>query len=105
MSKPWLLDRWFCALVATIDMFLAKFPDHKFAEARISTISARFKDCAGLLDAHYLSDTLDLEFDELCTWIWHGKTANEFVRVVKTGEEVELDKLDDDEEEANEELE
>lgn len=88
-NGSWVKDRWFCALVALMDMWLQKFEKHRLAEARVSTITSRFRDCVALQDLVFIADLLGLDFKTASYWMWNPKIGDEFSRVSLTGEEID----------------
>lgn len=90
--KIWIWNQWFCALIASVDMYMSKFPFHVLAEVRIGTITSRFRDFSALMDLVFLTETLDADISEVSAWIWSNNVADDFQRVLKDGEEI--DKMD-----------
>ncbi|UHK03011.1 MAG: nucleocapsid protein [Hangzhou tipula scripta rhabdovirus 1] len=74
-------------LMAAIDMYLNRFPEHKYSCARMGTIISRFKDCSVLTATGYISNITGLDNNNLCGWIWTKKCADQFDRVTKAGQE------------------
>lgn len=87
--QKWLAYTPYTRIMATIDMFLNEFPYHKFAQARLGTIISRFKDCSALLSTKLIMDTLGFQFEDFAPWIWTKRCDDQFLRVIKGGEEMD----------------
>lgn len=74
-------------MMAAIDMYLNRFPEHKHACARMGTIITRFKDCSVLTSTGYICNITGMDNNHLCGWIWTKKCADQFDRVTRTGQE------------------
>lgn len=77
----------FRMIIAGIDMFLNRFPEHEYSIVCFGTIPSRFRDCAGLTKIHNFREIMTMKFKELSNWIWHKKLGRQFMRLLKTGEE------------------
>ncbi|AXQ04770.1 putative nucleoprotein [Culex rhabdo-like virus Los Angeles] len=87
--KKWLAYQPYTKMMAAIDMMLNEFPYHIFAPARIGTIVTRFKDCSALLSTQTITKTLGLDFMEFAEWIWTTRCADQFLRLIRGGEEMD----------------
>nr|WCD55362.1 MAG: nucleocapsid protein [Adumi ohlsrhavirus] len=87
--KRWLGYQPYVKMMAVIDMFLNEFPYHTYAQARIGTIVTRFKDCSTLISTAHITKSLGLTFEEFAEWIWTKKCADQFMQIIKGGEEVD----------------
>lgn len=89
MYDNWILDESYRKMVAAIDMFLFKFPNHECAAFRMCTIRSRFKDCAGLLSLGFMSSLLNLETDSVfLNWVFTEKIAEELIKMMIKGNEI-----------------
>ncbi|ATG83558.1 nucleoprotein [Ohlsdorf virus] len=87
--RKWLAYHPYIKMMAAIDMYLNEFPYHQYASARIGTIVTRFKDCSVLVATKTITEALGLTFDTFAEWIWTARCANQFVNVIKGGEEMD----------------
>lgn len=87
--RHWIGDKWYCALIAFIDMFLVKFPKHRLAKIRIGTQTSRHKDCAALIDLTNIVERSGLDFVGVAMWVWKKKVADDLERIRKDGEEID----------------
>lgn len=87
--KPIMNDPEYLKMVALIDMYLSKFSKHNFADARVGTISTRFKDCAALQGLDHLKSLTGLKVEALKLWIWHKKLAEDIIRIMFPGQEID----------------
>lgn len=88
--KSWATDRWWNAFCAFVDMYMTKFPHHPIAEVKISTLSARFKDCTALQDLVYITRIMGVDLSELALWLWDPSVATDFMRILTPGEEIDV---------------
>lgn len=85
----WATDKWYCAMIAIIDMFLAKFPKNALAESRIGTITSRHRDCSAWMDLSFLCSILDADISQVAAWLWSKGLGENFKALIKAGEEVD----------------
>lgn len=85
----WEQDKDYSKVVAALDMFLSKFPEHPDAKIRICSISARYKDCAALTGIEYLRNLTGTAYGELMMWIFTPGPGTEISRIFKKGEEID----------------
>lgn len=88
--ESFIKDKWFCALIAVIDMFLAKFPTHDLAPVRVGTLTTRLKDCSIITALAYIHDLTKMDSAELGKWIWDPNVANEIMAVLTAGNEIDV---------------
>lgn len=79
----------FSTLIALCDMWWYHFKDTELAIARMGTFSSRNRDCGGLIDLAYIYRLLGLSFPKLARWIWDSSVAENFLRLFKSGNEVD----------------
>jgi hypothetical protein len=79
-------------MVAAIDMFVCKFPDHEWALLRIGSRESQMKECTVVSDLSHLSQITGLEPDILVEWIFEPSVAQEW-KAFKAMDD-ELDKAD-----------
>nr|BBQ04823.1 nucleoprotein [Culex pseudovishnui rhabdo-like virus] len=87
--KRWIAYQPYVKMMAAIDMFLQEFPLHTFSQARVGTIITRFKDCSALISTQSITKCLGLDFIDFAPWIWTNRCAEQYVRVTKSGEEMD----------------
>lgn len=87
--KSWLMYAPLRKMMAGIDMFLNKYPEHEFKLVRFGTIITRFKDCGVLTEFHYLSTMTDLTYQEIGQWAWTKRLGDQICRIFKSGEEID----------------
>lgn len=87
--RKWLAYPPYIKMMAFADMYLNEFLNHPYAQARVATISSRFKDCSVLVSTRFLTKSLGLRFDAFARWIWTRAVADQFCRVIRGGEEVD----------------
>lgn len=86
----WKDDANYRKMIASIDMFYAKFPGRDYSLVRFGTVSARYKDCAALSSLFNLKKTMGMDKEcEVSFWIGCEVIADEFIRITKPGQEVE----------------
>ncbi|AOX47529.1 nucleoprotein [Gata virus] len=84
----WLNDANYLKMIAGIDMFLHRFPKSEFAQARVGTISSRYKDCASLLSIRFFLHVVGSDnLDDAPAWITYEPIALNLIRMSKIGEE------------------
>lgn len=83
--KSWMAYKPFRMIMAGIDLFLHKFPEHPYAMARFGSVSARFRDSAAIGKIFFIHKITSLKYRELAQWIWSDKISNQFSAVLKTG--------------------
>ncbi|XP_017773557.1 PREDICTED: uncharacterized protein LOC108560498, partial [Nicrophorus vespilloides] len=85
----WDNDRSFRMLVGCVDMFMFRFPNHKYANFRIGTTGSRFRDCTALLSISHVSTKLGLpNLEDLMEWVFVEAVGEDVARMMKDGEEV-----------------
>lgn len=89
--RHWMSYAPFRMIVAGVDMFLHRFPEHEFSIIRFGTIPSRFRDCSGLTEIHTFRELMTMSFKELSRWIWHEKLGIQLMRILKTGQESDKD--------------
>ncbi|AJR28328.1 nucleoprotein [Kamese virus] len=90
--KAWLNNRNYTKIIAGIDMFFCKFPNHELAYLRFGTVTSRFRDCAALLALNHLKSTAKMEGDEIFAWMFLQQLEEEAYTLMR--EEEELDQSD-----------
>ncbi|XP_055543613.1 uncharacterized protein LOC129729156 [Wyeomyia smithii] len=88
----WEQDEGYSRLAAAVDMFYTKFSQSSWARLRLSTLSARYKNCAALTGIEYLRKVACSQIGELIMWVWTDEIAKDLKAVFKSGEE--LDSMD-----------
>nr|APG78745.1 putative nucleoprotein [Wuhan House Fly Virus 1] len=87
-TTAWCQCPVFKKLVAAIDMFFYRFPDHEWSFVRIGTISSRYKDCTSLLSVAHISRLLGLPHPaELWIWITNLTLHHEMKRMFNNEDE------------------
>lgn len=84
----WPHEKWFRVLIASIDMFLERFPHHKFAAARIGTETTRHIDCTVLADVMYICEQAQFTIPQLGKWMWQVQLADQLQNVLTPGNEI-----------------
>lgn len=75
-------------LASALDMFLNKFPNHKFARARIGTIVFRYSGCSAFADLSFLAKTIGAEQTySVVWWFFSDSLDKEVTRMLLTSEE------------------
>lgn len=93
LSYPsWAKDIEYRILIATIDMYLVKFPLHDYADIRFGTLTSRFKDCGVISEWMYLMRNTRLSAYRLGYWVWTTPISEQVVKLTKAGEE--MDQID-----------
>ncbi|AOX47519.1 nucleoprotein [Orgi virus] len=86
----WQGDRIFNKLVAGIDMFLMRFPQHQWGHLRLGTIGSRFRDCAALLSYGYLMKQLGTSKSiEILDWVFVESIGDDIDQMMKKEEELD----------------
>lgn len=89
--ETWALDKSYCKMIAAIDMFFSRFPDHVLSPLRICTLRSRYRDCAGLLSIGYFSGLVSLKSDAaIAEWVYTDKVGQELKRMSHPGQELTL---------------
>lgn len=79
-------------IVASVDMFFQKFPEHKLSNLRISTTGSRYRDCAALVSYGYLTELFGMpRLTELLEWIFFDGIGNEVDLMIDSDEEIDQD--------------
>ncbi|XP_014215173.1 uncharacterized protein LOC106644263 [Copidosoma floridanum] len=87
--EPWAADPSYIKMVAAIDLFMYRFPNHEHANVRVCTLGSRHKDCAGLLSIGYLAHTVSFEHEsEFLDWVWSKKMARECISMMRERNEM-----------------
>lgn len=84
-------DTEYVRLIAGIDMFLNRFPNHKLADARIGTIPTRGKDQAALMDIGLIKKQIGMNLGAIGRWIWCKELFDDINRMSKLDEEVDVE--------------
>lgn len=92
VSQGWMQDENFVKLMAGIDMFFIKFPNHDHSILRIGTIPTRYKDCGALTSLHALTEVIGINQQDLSKWMWTNFLCTEMMQLNVSGNE--LDRLD-----------
>lgn len=87
--KSWLAYKPFRMMMAGIDLYLHRFPEHPYAMARFGTVSARYRDSSSIGEIFFIHKITFMGYRDLAQWIWSDKIATQFSAVLKTGEELE----------------
>lgn len=86
--ESWAMDTGYTGLIAAIDMFFYRFPNHSSAKIRVCTTGSRYRDCTSLLSYSYISDLLGFpNFEQLVLWMFIPAIGDEIDRMMKSGEE------------------
>lgn len=76
-------------MVAAIDMFFTKFPDHELNALRVCTLRSRFRDCTALLSIGYFASLVSLEHEsDTLDWFLTEKQADEAVQMMDRKQEL-----------------
>nr|AXF38751.1 MAG: nucleocapsid protein [Shelduck rhabdovirus] len=90
-ATSWTADSDYCKLIAAIDMFLNKFPNHPCAEIRWGTLPSRHRDSAALTGCAHLCRVLGQDLHVAVQWAWVKSVANDLRRIFKAGEELAIE--------------
>lgn len=67
----WENNREYKILVSAYDMFFHRFPKHQYANMRVGTTGARFKDCSALMSLGYIMQVLGMKkAAEVLDWVF-----------------------------------
>ena len=77
----------FKMLISIIDMFLAKFPNHRYSVLRNATMACRFKDCELLDTLKEVIDVTGIERRELLSWAFEPRTFEEAQKILNSPDE------------------
>ncbi|QQP18745.1 putative nucleoprotein [Soybean thrips rhabdo-like virus 1] len=81
-NSSWGSTDNFRKLVAAIDMFFNKFPDHRFAKIKVATLSSRFRDCGGLSAIKFLTGLIGTSTtSEALKYVMDSRAGAEIVRL------------------------
>lgn len=87
--ESWPQDESYMKMVAAIDMFFSKFPDHEHNALRVCTLRSRFRDCTALLSIGYFSSLVSLEHEsDTLDWLLTEKQADEAVQMMDPNQEL-----------------
>lgn len=76
-------------MVAAVDMFFNKFPDHEYNALKVCTLRSRFRDCTALLSIGYFSSLVSLEHEsDALDWFLTEKQADEAVQMMNPDQEL-----------------
>ena len=89
LFKSWLSNPSYNATIAVIDMFLYRYPSHKFSSLRVGTLNSRYKDCSCFGTWESSQRLLDLDSKHLAGYTFSPGVAREFRAITKAGEELE----------------
>ena len=78
-------------IVACFDMFWCKFKDAPFCEARVGTLTCRFKDCSILGALDYLCKLMGIRLGELIKWMFSTAVTYEMEFIMDSPDELGKD--------------
>lgn len=73
----WEQNKEYSKLVAAIDVFFIRFPEHEHSKIRLCTIRSRYRDCAALVGFEYFRGILEAKFGEVMMWVWTKGTYDD----------------------------
>uniref|UniRef100_A0A8D8AWN7 Nucleoprotein n=1 Tax=Culex pipiens TaxID=7175 RepID=A0A8D8AWN7_CULPI len=82
-------DSEFVKLVAILDMYFVRFPDHQLSGARIGTGESRYKECTALKSLLDFSEQIGKSIADIGEWLWISVLHDEFKVITKPGQELD----------------
>ncbi|CAN7990396.1 unnamed protein product, partial [Ixodes pacificus] len=84
----WVSDPAYMGLIAAIDMFLYRFPNHQYASARVGTMPSRYKDCSVFTALGQIVSLTGVPISALYRWMIVREVADEAVQLMRPMEEL-----------------
>ncbi|WPV62767.1 MAG: nucleocapsid protein [Wufeng shrew rhabdovirus 1] len=85
----WLNDPAYCALIAALDMFIMRFPNHPLSRLRACTLGSLFRDCVIIPSVSHTSKVLGTTPGRVFLYAFSKELAEDIERVAGGDEGVE----------------
>ncbi|KFB35996.1 nucleoprotein N [Anopheles sinensis] len=83
-------NRTYKRLVAALDMFFVRFPDHPSSKLRVGTSPARYKDCSAIETLHHFRSLMGIPVQQVADWVWHEEANCEAQALLAPKNETEV---------------
>lgn len=75
-------------MMAVLDLYFVRFPQHPFSGARFGTGESRYKECTVLKSLLDLSEQIKMSLADISNWVWTRELKLDFRSIFKPDQEI-----------------